>query len=337
MINNKSSRPVTLKDIALKAGYSVNTVSRALSDKNDISDKTKKLVREVANELGYINNSVATSLRSGYTKTISIILGDISNPMFSILVKEMEVFLRQKGYTSLILNTDESFIQEKKAITSSISKKVDGIIICPTQKDDSNIKLLKQNIPYVLIGRRFYNDTSDYVITNDFEGGYIATKYLLEKGHSKILNLVGPQYISSAKERLEGSRKALLEKNIEPNFTLTKEIKIVSGGAYKTVQKAFKEGLKFDSIFAFNDLLAWESILALNNLGLDVPNDVSVIGYDNIQSKLFFPFPLTTVSASKTKMAKMTVEILLNKIEKKDNKTHNAVLDVDLVIRNSTK
>jgi len=331
----KKSNRITMKDIASKTGFTVNTVSRALSNKSDISEETKKQIKEAANEMGYIGNSIAGALRSGSTKTISIILGDISNPMFAILVKEMEVSLREQGYNAMILNTEESYILEEQAILSSLSKNVDGIIICPTQKDDSNIKLLKLNkIPFVLIGRRFVEDTYDYVVVDDKKGGYLATKHLIDNGYKRILSLNGPQYISSAKERLEGYRRALVESNIEPELSLSKEVNITSGNCYEIIKKTIQDGVSFDAVFAFNDLLAWEAIFTLNELGLRVPDDIAVVGFDNIQSKLLFPVPLTSISASKTEMARKTVEILMKKItDKISDIYYNEIIDVELIKR----
>lgn len=331
----QSQKRITMKDIAARTGFTVNTVSRALGDKSDISDTTKKLVRDTAKEMGYIGNLIAGSLRSGATKTIAIILGDISNPLFAILVKEMELTLRENGYTAMVLNTDESYILEEQAILTSLSKNVDGIVICPTQKDDSSLRLLKQNqIPFVLFGRRFNDNQYDYVIADDKKGGYLATRRLIQTGRTHILSLNGPQYISSARERLEGYRKALVESGIEPDIVLSKEVAMISGSCYSIIKEVVRDHTRFDSIFAFNDLLAWEAIYTLNELGLKVPEDIAVVGFDNIQSKLLFPVPLTSVSIPKTQMARKTVEILLEKMEDKTNSTlHNEIIDVELVIR----
>jgi len=133
------AKKVTLKHIAQKAGVSINTVSRALSDKHDISRKTKDKIREIAKDLGYIPDAVAGSLRKGSTKTIAVIIPDIMDPLMTIWVKDIEARLRQNGYNIFIINTDENYQREEKAVILALSKKVDGIILCPCQKEDEDI------------------------------------------------------------------------------------------------------------------------------------------------------------------------------------------------------
>ena len=339
MDNNSSrSKKITLKDIAKATGFTVNTVSRALNDKEDISDATKKLIRETANSIGYIGNLAAGSLRTGSTKTIAIILGDISNPVFAILVKEMEKILRDNGYSALILNTDETYILEERAIISALSKNVDGIIICPTQKDDKDLKMLADNeIPFVLFGRRFDNSEYNYVIADDKKGGYLATKHLIDKGHKRILSLIGPQYVSSSRERLDGYRKALIESNIEPEVELVREISITTGSCNEVLKRIIKENIKFTAISVFSDLLAWEAIYTLNELGFRVPEDIAVVGFDNIQEHIFSPLMLTSVNSSKSEMARKTVTALLNIINNNyDSNVYKEVIDVELIVRKTS-
>ena len=147
---------VTLADIAKECGVSVNTVSHALNNKSDISNATKQKIKSAAEKLGYIANSSASFLRSGLSKTIAVIVGDISNPHFAILIKEIEVAAREKDYTVFVLNTDENEELERKAIVAAISKNVDGIIICPVQQSTKNVEfLIKSGVPFALMGRRF--------------------------------------------------------------------------------------------------------------------------------------------------------------------------------------
>ncbi len=196
-------RNITLSDIAKKTGYSVNTISHALRDKPDIAPKTKEHIRNVANEMGYIVNISAAALRNGRSRSVAIIVGDISNPHFAIMIKEMENALRASGYNAITINTDEDEELEKQAITSAISKNVDGIILCPVQKSRDNIEYLSSlNIPYVLIGRRFEGISSNYVICDDLNGGFVAAEHLINLGHKKILFINAPEYISSSRDRL---------------------------------------------------------------------------------------------------------------------------------------
>lgn len=193
----------------------MNTVSHALHNKDDISAKTKEQIQSAAREMGYIRNISASSLRSGKTKSVAIIIGDISNPHFSILIKEIETLLRQEGYTSFILNTDENEEMEFMAITSAISKNVDGILLCPVQKTERNVRYLSEiGMPFALIGRRFERLPTHYVVCDDRNGGYQAASYLLSEGHSRILFMNGEPHISSARERLLGAERAYREAGI---------------------------------------------------------------------------------------------------------------------------
>lgn len=329
---------VTMKDIAEKTGFTINTVSRALKDKDDISEATRKLIKDTAKSMGYISNSIAGALRSGATKSIAVILGDISNPHFSIIVKEIETAARKHGYSTFIINTEENSSLEYEAISSALGKKVDGIIICPTQRSKENIEFLKKaGVPFVLIGRYFSDIETDYVVCDDVNGGYQATMHLIEKGHKRILMLNGPSYISSAAERHEGYRKALGDSGIQYDKSLVYEMSITAGESKRIVRKILEEGIKFTAVFAFSDMIAWETIHVLHKYGIKVPQDVAVIGFDNIQSKLSFPFPLTSISTSKSKMSRRAVDILLKRINN-NNETGviNAVIDTKVVAREST-
>ena len=328
-------RKVTLKDIAEETGYTINTVSRALKNKEGVAESTRELIHETAREMGYITNSIAGALRSGETKTIAVIIGDISNPHFSIMVKELEVVAKRFKYSVFVINTDEDGEMECQAVYSALSKKVDGIVICPTQRGESSIELMRKNgIPFVLLGRRFPEEDVDYVIWDDLKGGYLATQHLIETGRRRILCLSGPSYISSARERLMGYKKALSEAGLPYAKELVRETPITSGKCHEVISGLLDEGADFDAIFAFSDMIAYEAIWALGGRGLAVPRDVAVVGFDNIQSRLFLPVPLTTVSAPKGRVARRAMSILLRKMRGRDlDSYYHEIIDTNLVIR----
>ena len=324
---------VKLKDIAESTGYSVNTVSHALNDKDDISEATKKLIRDKANELGYIKNSAAGSLRSKKTKTIAAIVGDISNPFFGILVREIESFAKLRNYNTFIINSEEDPILEDAAVRSALEKNVDGIILCPTQKSENSIHLLRKlKFPFVLTGRIFNNIDCDYVVADDEKGGYIATKHLIEKGHRNILFLNGPEFIYSARLRQRGYESALAEYKIEYNPDLVKEVSITGNFSY-FVKQISENGLDFSAVFAFSDMVAWEIIYTLKQFEYDV-DKLDFVGFDNIQSNLLVPYPLTSVNYDKQKMARLAVEILLNRINgNQQDQKYKIQLDTELIVR----
>ncbi len=319
---------VTMRDIAEATGYSVNTVSRALRNKDDIAPETRQRIQAVQEEMGYINNMIASSLRRGYTNTIAVILGDISNPHFGIMMSEIEKHAGELGYSSFLQNTRENEILEKNAIKSALNKSVDGIILCPCQKSEKNILYLKKSgKPFVLIGRWFDKIDTDYVICNDELGGYLATKELLDKGHTKILMLQGDPCISSAKERLAGYVRAHEERGREFNSQLIREGSVFGANNETIFEEIWREHIEFTAAFAFSDLIAWEFWRFLKKKGMKVPDDVSLIGFDHIQSRLPIPFELTSVSSYKGRMSLEAVDILVRKIHNQESfkKTHRVI------------
>lgn len=326
---------ITLADIAKATGYSVNTVSHALHDKPDISEDTKAKIKAKAEEMGYIINTSASALRSGKTKSIAIIIGDIANPFFSILIKEMEKCLRAYHYNSLVLNTDEDEALEREAIISAISKNVDGIILCAVQKSRNNLEFLKKaGIPYLLIGRYFQGDDSAYVVCDDFNSGYVAAKHLIDLNHKKLLFINAPVYISGAYLRQEGAKRAIMDAADQDVSLSIAQIDAL--GNADRICPILDEYADCTGIICFSDMIAMQVCHFLKALGKQVPRDVSVIGFDNIVSRLLSPLMLTSVSVSKTSMSVKAVDTLMKIIEGETDSLHQHILPTRVITWDST-
>ncbi|HWQ58324.1 MAG TPA: LacI family DNA-binding transcriptional regulator [Clostridia bacterium] len=326
---------VTLKDIAERTGLSVNTVSRALRDKDDISESTRRRVRAVAREMGYMHNALASSLRQGQTDTIAVIVGDISNPFFSWHVSEIERFARGYGYITYMINTEEDETLELRAIKNSLQRKVDGIIIAPSQHTMGNILYLQENnVPFVLLGRRFKDISVPYVIQDDRRGGYLATKHLIENGHRDILSVHGPHYISSAEERLQGYADALAEYGIRQNPDLIRGVSAIPGNCKKVASAIAGGEIPCTGIVVYSDVLALEIWYLLKQMGKRVPQDYSIVGFDNIYSRCCAPYQLTSIGTT-ANLASSTVDMLVRLIRQRKGEQGGAetekILDVKLI------
>ena len=193
---------VSLKDLAQICGCSVTSVSRALKDSDTISKELREKVKSKAQELGYVPNLLAGSMRTGYTNTLAVILPDLRNPYFSLLAKYAEEYATSKGYSVFFMTTNEISEHEHDAVMKAMQKNVDGILLLPNQLDTQSIDIMnKMNFPYVLFGRIFDDIKADSVVVNDEMGGYLATKHLIEKGHSRILFLNSFMHIFSSQAR----------------------------------------------------------------------------------------------------------------------------------------
>lgn len=330
----------TMKDVARKAGVSINTVSRALNGKPDVNEDTKKRILEIADKLNYVPNFLAKGLVTKNTRTIGVIVSDNADPFFATIVKGVEDFARSKGYNIILCNTDEKYEREEEAIRLLREKQVDGLLItlAPAQEKRADILELKRaETPFVLLNRHMDDVMTDYVINDNVYGAYIAVSHLIKSGHKRIGYISGPSQISSARERLEGYKKALLENSIEFDNSLVKESNLRMEDGYRIMRKLLELKNRPTAVFAYSDLLAIGALRALVEAKLKVPKDMALVGYDDIEFSEFLEVPLTTVHQPKYRIGQEGTKILINRIENKDSEgLHQIVLKPELVIRKST-
>ncbi|WP_129408029.1 LacI family DNA-binding transcriptional regulator [Marinitoga lauensis] len=328
-------RYITIKDIAKAANVSINTVSRALNDKPDINYKTKEKILKIAEELGYVKNITASSLRNRKTKTIGVLFKDITNPFFVEVLKGIEKATKENNYSLILMDIEKDYELEKKALNIMAEKRVDGILISPVRKGNNKFnKIMNLNIPYVIIGDHFEDMDADEIYADDLKGGYLATKHLIEKGKKDIvfLNVKNHNFVSQS--RLLGYKKALNEAKIRVNNKMIFNINEDVNDAYEKVLEIIKSKLKFDSIFCFNDILAYGAIKALREEKMDIPEEIMVVGYDDIIYSSIID--LTTIRIPKFELGYKAFYILLDKINHKENERIKIILDVKLIERKTT-
>jgi len=325
---------ITLKMVAERAGVSVNTASRAINNKLDINKETKKRILKVAQELGYVRNDTAVALRTKKTGTIGVVIADNRNPFYAEVLNGMEVAARGKNYHIILANTQRDYRKEEEAINLLLAKRVDGLLITPVQDRDDDIKnLIEANIPFVVVGRDFENIEVDAVYNDEVKGGFLATEYLIKKGHKKIALINGFLYKSPAKGRLEGYKKALNKYRIPLDNSLISVGDINIEDGYERTKQMLEKNLDFTAIFAYNDMMAFGVMQAIKEKGLKIPQDIGLVGYDDIPFGSLISPSLTAVKVKKQDLGVESVKLLLSRINGIRKKTKKIMLDVELVIR----
>jgi len=330
---------LTIKDIANLSGVSKSTVSRVINKKKYVSKNSKERVLNIINELGYIPDGVARSLKTKETYTIGLIIPDITNPFYSETAKIIEKNLRKLGYSLIICNTENRHDLQNRYIDILKQKNVDGIIFGSVRTNDSNINnLLAQGLPYITYHRKIEDKNSNYVISDDITGIKTAVKHLVDLGHKNIAYISGPTEFSTGINRLKGFIEA---RNI---FNLNNSNNLIKEGGYSEYQswQVTKEIINLDprpsAIIAANDLMAISALDCILYHGLSVPKDVSLIGYDNINLASHARIQLTTISVDKKNMAKKTANSLIKEIinNKSNSKLIQIILKTKLIIRKTT-
>jgi len=327
---------ITLKMVAEKAGVSVNTASRAINNRPEINLETKKRVLQIAKELGYIRNAAAVALRTKKTGTIGVVIADNRNPFYAEVLNGMEEAARGKNYHIILANTQRDYKKEEEAINLLLAKRVDGLLITPVQDKDDDIKnLIDANIPFVVVGRDFENIEVDAVYNDEVKGGFLATEYLIKKGHKRIALIDGFLYKSPAKGRLEGYKKALNKYKyripLDESLISVGDINIEDG--YERTKQMLEKKLDFTAIFAYNDMMAFGSMQAIKEKGLRIPEDIGLVGYDDIPFSSLISPALTTIRLKKQELGIESVKLLLSHINGNREKPKKIMLDVDIIIR----
>ncbi|KJS82155.1 MAG: hypothetical protein JM58_15630 [Peptococcaceae bacterium BICA1-8] len=286
---------VTLRDVANKCGVSISTVSRTLSNPKSVREDKRIKVLQTVNELNYQTNDIAKSLRKGKTNTIALIIPNIILPVFPVVTTGVQAFAKEHGFTVILSNTDDDAEQQKEIIEKLRKRMVDGFIIIPAENSGTHLKQLKkQNVPIVQVLRRM-DPSIDAVIVDNFKGGYNATQYLIDKGHKEIALLNGAK-MYFYKGRFEGYLQALKDNNLLINNPLIKHDANGVDGGYHKMQQLLREGYHFTAVFATSDLCAIGAIKAITQAGLRVPEDISILGFDNLDIGSMFIPGLTTIA-----------------------------------------
>ncbi|MDO4292446.1 MAG: LacI family DNA-binding transcriptional regulator [Eubacteriales bacterium] len=329
---------MTIKDIAQRCGTTANTVSRVLRGDTGISEATSRRVREAAEEMGYVRNGLASAMRSGKSRVISVIVDDLLNPHYATLINRIDLLLKREGYDTMTLCTQGELEKGMDMAQLSLSGMADGIFYFPDACGPRLAGLIRQRrVPLVLLDRGIAGVSADVVRLDDRRGGELAAQRLLEAGHERFVYLSGPQD-NGAEPLRRGGFLDRLQKSGVPG----ERIRIADSDR---VQQAMRENRflpllgtdRESGIFAFNDQIAYYAVNALRQSGCPVPGQASVVGCDYIRSLLPYLQPLSSVAGtSGEEMAQRAVKLLLRRISEPDAEVREEILPVILQEPDST-
>ena len=339
--SKKSFKKITIREIAELAGVSRTTVSRVLSGGAFVSKNTRDRVMEIIKKEEYKPSIIAQSLRTNRTRTIGLVLADIENPFYSRVAKGVIDAAEAKNYNVILCNSNNDINLEERDIRTLIERGVDGFLLTTVELKMKTIEDLRDiGFPFLLIDCKLDIPGVNYVVNDDYYGAELATEYLIKLGHRNIFFL-GNRKLLSLRERFRGFKDTLkrYEINNTDNFVPTKFIK--TGGIYDIegiLRYLFGRQENITAIFSGNDYLAIKSIEEINDKGIKVPEDISVIGYDNIKISSMIKVPLTTIRQPKYLLGKFAAEQLLGILENRsDKELRRVILRPELVIRQSCR
>ncbi|RAJ35368.1 LacI family DNA-binding transcriptional regulator [Pedobacter cryoconitis] len=331
---------ITIKVLASRLNLSATTISKALQDSHEISEPTKQRVRELAAALNYTPNTYARSLRTRKSETIAVVLPEIADHFFALVINGIEAVAREKGYHVLIYLTHEDYHREKEILEYIKKGRIDGLLISVTKNSTAteHIAVMEQeNIPVIFFDRVMEQMQLPKVVTNDFESCYLATQHLLDCGCKKINVCTISTNLEISKQRILGYQKAMSDHNIsiEKNQVLICDD---DAQCYAKLYNSLQATNRPDGIIAIVDKLTLPIYLACEQLNLKIPEDLKVISFSNNPTAGILNPSLTTVSQPAFLIGQTAATLLLNSLDPKNNKVQQdiTVIPSELIIRNST-
>lgn len=327
----------TMKDIAKLACVSTSTVSHVINHSRYVSKEIAERVNRAAQELNYSPSVLARSLKTNRTKTLGMLVTTSSNPFFGEVVKGVERSCYQKGYNLILCNTEGDQERMITSISTLLQKRVDGLILMCSSLEGERIDIFDKypDVPVVVMDWGPMLFTSDKIQDNSLLGGYIAAKYLIECGHHEIGCITGPLNRYQAQMRYEGYKRALNEEGLEFHSNWIIESNFECDGGYEAFNRMYQKGPLPSAIFVCNDMMAMGVINAANEKGIAIPEELSIIGYDDIQIAKFMSPSLTTIHQPKYSLGQAAVETLLLRLDKSCDETQVIQLEPTLVKRSS--
>lgn len=306
---------VTLKDVAKAAGVSYATVSRALSGSSQIGSETRERVLKLCDDMGYTTNFVARSMVTKRTNLIGLVVPSVDNQFMSELAYHAEVSARSHGYNIMLCDSGPDLRQEKTVVKLLLGRQVDGILIVPqSSRSYESRKPYLDQTPTVFLSENLRDQPQSYVAVDNSRGTYLGTQYLYELGHRDILYF-GQRQSTTHQLRAEGYLKACQELGLAPRYFNSEYTRSSIQGGYQLAKELFQKPLDYTAIFASTDSNALGVLTAADELGIDIPGRLSLIGFDNISATALSRIDLTTIDQPKKAMAVQAVDMLRDKIE----------------------
>lgn len=330
--------PASIKDVAKEAGVSIATVSRVLNDVDVVNEETKKKVIEAINKLGYRPNIVARSLKTQKTKTIGIIIPDISSQFYPEIVRGAEDVANIYDYNIMLCNTDLDPEKEMEYLRVLKEKMVDGVLYMSTSLEPSIVDLInKLQLPMVLVETTSKDGEIPSVTIDNEKAAFDGVNYLIKKGNKKV-GYIGTHEdaVNASALRYQGYKRALEENDLELDDKLSYFGGLKAPDGYEGIFNILEQG-KIDSVFCASDEIAMGAINALRDKGLRVPEDIDVIGFDNIYSASIFYPKITTISQPMYDMGSVGMRMLIKIINKQEVEDKNYILKHELIERDSCK
>lgn len=328
---------VTIKDIAKELGISASTVSRALSDSSLVNAETKRAILQVAERLGYQRNELARALVMGSSGAIGLVLPDITNPFFSDVARGVGEIADKIGVGVILCNTDGGIDRELHYIRLMRRKRVDGLLLCSTTIEAPYLQeLAHANIPFILVSRLSSQRNVPFVITDDHAGAKLAVEHLVDLGHRDIGFIGGPENVQASRDRMEEYLNVLNENDLATTPDWRRYAGFTQASGRGAAQRMLSLPARPTAIFAANDVTALGVLEAAEELGLRVPRDLSLVGYDDISYASLPRIQLTTIAQPAVEMGQIAASWLFETLEDPGIPGLQRTLTPRLVVRSTT-
>ena len=328
----------TIRDVAKRAGVASMTVSRVINDSGYVSEETRAKVEAAILELGYVPNMLGPSLRFDQTRTLALVITDITNPFWTTVARGVEDAAHEHSYSVILCNTDESLEKQDQYVHMLLKRRIDGILFVPADNSAESVQLIrKQKVGVVVLDRDIPGVDVDIVRGDSFAGAYQLALHLIELGHRHIAILSGPQHISTSVERVEGFRRAVVEAGLEHNMHNVYWGSFSQSMGRDMAKRALKATPRPTAFLAVNNFIANGALQAFAQAGLRVPDDVSLVSFDDVPENIN-PTPFLTVALQPAyEMGYQASQLLIARLQKEGpEEFQTVILPTSLVIRRST-
>jgi LacI family transcriptional regulator len=333
----KPSSDVTIIDVAQEAGVSYSTVSRVVNNKSYVKPETREKVTQAMNRLGYQANLHARSLAGGNSHVIGLLVHNMTTQYMAEIFKGIEDVLTNSDYELMLYTTHRRRTKESTFVNMMARGLADGLLIVLPREPEAYLQSLRErDIPYVLIDQVGVDENDLSVMSTNRQGGYEATQHLIELGHRRIGIITGWMDMVGARDRLEGYKAALREHCLSIDETLIVEGDFDQDSGYSGAQELLDMAEPPTAVFVSNDVMAQGAMDAIRERGLLIPQDMSIVGFDDIPLAAVLNPPLTTLHQPMEDMGRQATEMLLALINHPDEEQHSIVLPTELILREST-